>query len=282
MKPVTFALSLLALAGCASSASRPASTASPKIDARHFPGQNAVFLLYDLRAQAMAGTLNEGQAGLRHTACSTFKVPLAVMAFDAGLLTDESTALPWDGAQRSIDSWNRDHTAATWMQNSVVWYSQELARRLGRERFQGYLDAFGYGNRDLSAGLTSAWLTVTRSETDPGRGSLQISPLEQLEFQRRLWTGKLPVSPEALRKGRALTFLETSPKGFTLHGKTGSGYPPDVRGDFGWFVGHLEGHGGEWLTVAYFERTAEQADASFPGMLARRATRAILEENGLW
>lgn len=281
MKSPLIALSLLALAACASSPARPASQ-TPKIDARHFPGQNAVFLLYDLRKQAMVAALNEPQAAVRHTACSTFKVPLAVMAFDAGLLADESTALPWDGVTRSIESWNRDHTAATWMQNSVVWYSQELARRLGREKFQGYLDAFGYGNRDLSAGLTSAWLTVTRSETDPGRGSLQISPLEQLEFQRRLWTGKLPVAPEALRKARALTFLETSPKGFTLHGKTGSGYPQDVRGDFGWFVGHLEGPSGEWLTVAYFERTAEQTGASYPGMLARRATRAILEENGLW
>ena len=135
---------------------------------------------------------------------------------------------------------------------------------------------------DLSAGLTSAWLTVTREETDPGRGSLKISPREQLEFQRRLWTADLPVSPEAIARTRALMRPETSPKGFTLHGKTGSGYAPDRRGDFGWFVGHLQGSGREWVLAAYFERSAEQADGQYPGPVARRATVAVLQDLGLW
>jgi beta-lactamase class D len=52
-----------------------------------------------------------------------------------------------------MPDWNRDHTLASAIRFSVVWYFQEIARRIGAARMQRYVDAFQYGNRDLSGGV---------------------------------------------------------------------------------------------------------------------------------
>ena len=45
---------------------------------------------------------------------------------------------------------NHDHTASA-TRESVVWYFQELAARIGPERMQEYIDKIGYGNKDILA-----------------------------------------------------------------------------------------------------------------------------------
>jgi beta-lactamase class D len=59
--------------------------------------------------------------------------------------------------------------------NSVVWYCQEVARRIGSARMQAYVDRFAYGNRDILGEIDQFWLT----------GGLRISPEEQVDFLQR-------------------------------------------------------------------------------------------------
>ncbi|OLE78143.1 MAG: hypothetical protein AUF76_19870 [Acidobacteria bacterium 13_1_20CM_2_65_9] len=92
---------------------------------------------------------------------------------------------------RAYESWRRDHTLASAMRNSVVWYFQRIAEKLGMARERDYLKRFDYGNADPSSGLTTFWLGQ----------SLMISPDEQLRFLRRLYAGR-PVSIRSLRRGR--------------------------------------------------------------------------------
>ena len=80
--------------------------------------------------------------------------------------------------------WNHDHTLASATRESVVWYFQELAARIGPERMQEYIDKIGYGNKDISGGLTTFWLG----------SSLQISALEQVDLLNKLYSGQLPFS----------------------------------------------------------------------------------------
>ena len=61
---------------------------------------------------------------------------------------------------------------------------QDIARRIGAERMQKYLDLFDYGNRDIGGGIDQFWLT----------GDLRIDPMEQIDFVDRLRRGVLPVS----------------------------------------------------------------------------------------
>jgi beta-lactamase class D len=76
------------------------------------------------------------------------------------------------------------------LRDSIVWYSQEVTRRLGPERFAAYVKAFEYGNEDVSGnpgkadGLAQSWLM----------SSLAISADEQVRSIRRLLDRQLPVS----------------------------------------------------------------------------------------
>src|SRR5262249_6574898 len=115
----------------------------------------------------------------RLTPQSTFKSPHALAALDAGVVT-ENEVIKYDGHPVDFPAWGRDHTLVTALRFSVVWYFQEIARRLGPEREQKYLAQFEYGNRDASGGLTTFWLGST----------LGISPDEQEQFLVKLFTGR--------------------------------------------------------------------------------------------
>lgn len=123
--------------------------------------------------QEMGPTLNE-----RMTPCSTFKIALSLMGFDAGVLQDEMHPV-WpfqEGYDDFLDSWKNSQTPYSWMKTSCIWYSKILTSQLGLENFQRYLAALNYGNQDASGGLTRAWLS----------SSLKISPKEQVDFIKQL------------------------------------------------------------------------------------------------
>lgn len=186
----------------------------------------------------------EGDCATRVSPASTFKIAISLMGFDAGILTDEHTpVMPYrDGYPAWIASWKADTDPTSWIRNSVVWYSQKITEALGSKRFAGYVDAFHYGNRDVSGdtgkanGLTRSWLG----------SSLKISPLEQIAFLRALLDRRLPVAPKAIETTIHLLDTGLEPGGWHLHGKTGSAVPkrPDGSLDtghpIGWFVGWAE------------------------------------------
>lgn len=182
-----------------------------------------------------------GVVGTRFSPCSTFKIPLGLMGYDAGILRGRHDPA-WDydpqrdQATRAIDKQRTDPTS--WLANSVVWYSQVITRRLGMAAFQRYIDRFGYGNRDLSGtpgkndGLTQAWLM----------NSLTLSPEEQVAFLRRMLAHRL-VSPQAHALTEQIMPSFAGSGGWTVHGKTGSGtltqgLAAERKTDtMGWFVG---------------------------------------------
>jgi beta-lactamase class D len=188
------------------------------------------------------------------------------MAFDAGILEDASSAMKWDGTKFAREAWNRDQTSATWMRDSVVWFSQRLTPQLGRKRVMTYLSRFNYGNQDTSGGLTTFWLDST----------LKISPDEQLRFWRKLWRQDLPVRAHAFAVTKAITLVDTSERGATLHGKTGSG------DGLGWFVGHVALGDREYLFVTAYTDRAKPRDDRPPGVIAREISKTILSELGLY
>ncbi|WP_374077100.1 penicillin-binding transpeptidase domain-containing protein [Bdellovibrio bacteriovorus] len=247
---------------------------APKKMESYFPNVNGCFLLYDMKNSKWVEEFNPERCKERTAPCSTFKVPLALAAFDAGVLKDENTLYKWDGKQRWLPDWNKDQTAASWMKYSTVWYSQRITEKMGRKKVQSYLNKLEYGNKDFSGGLDDAWLTP--------KASVLISGYEQIEFWKKLWTNSLPVSQKSLELTRKLTFLETTPRGFTLHGKTGSGnFGVDNGQRLGWFVAHIEGQGKEYLAVVTLNDLTPTSETG-GGRLAKEALLAILKDRGLY
>lgn len=192
------------------------------------------FVLID---HATGRTLHRsGTAATRFTPCSTFKIPLALMGYDAGILKDAHNPA-WDydprvhQASRAVEKQRTDPTS--FELNSVIWYSREITRRLGAQKFKAYIDKLGYGNRDVSGnpgkadGLTHSWLM----------SSLRISPDEQALLVRRMLARRLVVSAQAQALTQSILPVFEGSGGWTVHGKTGSG---SLNGDdkpLGWFVG---------------------------------------------
>ncbi|HEV3062908.1 MAG TPA: penicillin-binding transpeptidase domain-containing protein [Vicinamibacterales bacterium] len=192
--------------------------------------------------------------GLRVTPQSTFKIPHAIAALDARVLDGADETIKYDG--RPVDSpfWRQDHTLATAIRYSVVWYFQEIAKRLGATRERDYLERFEYGNRDPSSGLTTFWLG----------GSLVISPDEQEQFLLKLYSDRLPVRADALATVRRLLVQPAGaitnatgehpfggrwPKGTVLSAKTGSGDTAEGRA-VRWLVGHVRQGSRAWVFVS--------------------------------
>ncbi len=194
----------------------------------------------------------------RISPCSTFKIPHTLLALETGVASGPEFPLPWDKVNRSVAAWNRDHTLQSAFQNSVVWYYQELARRIGAERERDFVRKLTYGNMDISGGLTNFWL----------QSSLRISAGEQIVFLQRLWSESLPVSPESQRTVKKM--MELSEKdGRILYGKTGTGT------DLGWFVGFVK-RGDRVITFA-----TRISGPNASGKEARRISEAIFEKIGL-
>ena len=254
----------------------PALAGEPNF-ARIFAGRDGCFELYDLKADKLVVRSDPTRCALRTSPCSTFKVPLALMAFDAGILADETSMMTWDGTRTSRDEWNRDQTAATWMQNSVVWFSQRLTPQLGMKTVKDYLSRFDFGNQDMSGGLKTAWLS----------SSLQVSPDDELRFWQRFWREELPVSKHAFDMTKKLTFVAESPLGWRLHGKTGSGRVDAGRTDtssglwLGWFVGYVARGNREYVFVTSYTDRVASADHRPAGWIARDIAKKILAELGL-
>lgn len=201
------------------------------------------------------------------------------MAFDAGVLKDENVVLKWDGKKDSRPEVNRDHDAKTWMRDSVVWFSQRLTPEIGSKRLQKYLHDFHYGNEDMKGGLTQAWLVAPNAKGP----ALKISAYEQLEFMKALWSDALPVSKRAMKLTREITYLETSPQGFVLNGKTGSNfYDSDRRQRLGWFVAHIARGDQEYIAVTNFRDLEKGKHDLVGGPQAKQMTKDQLVALGLW
>ena len=124
---------------------------------------------------------------------STFKIPNSVIALETGVVADpDKDIFKWDGVVRSIEAWNKDHTLRSAIAVSAVPVYQEIARRIGQERMQKYLDLFDYGNRDIGGGIDQFWLS----------GNLRIDPVQQIDFVDRLRRGVLPVSKRSQELAR--------------------------------------------------------------------------------
>ncbi len=227
-----------------------------------FGRREGCFVLYDAQAHSYTRYNPKGCAE-RFTPCSTFKIANSLIALQTGVATGPEFSLKWDGVMRPIAPWNQDHTLRSAMSDSVLWFYQELARRIGPERMADYVRRFDYGNRDTSGGLTNFWIEST----------LLISADEQVAFLRRLWADSLPVGKDVQRTTRELMELEHSDDGRIFCGKTGTA--GDAKADIarlGWFVGCVSK--GE-RRVFFATRITGERDAS--GRQARKITEGILK-----
>jgi beta-lactamase class D len=166
---------------------------------------------------------------------STFKVPNSLIALETGVVEHpDKDVFKWDGVKRGIEAWNQDHTMRSAIASSAVPVYQEIARRIGAERMQKYVDLFEYGNRNIAGGIDQFWLT----------GELRIDPIQQIDFLDRLRRRVLPISKRS--QDVVCDILPVTKVGdATIRAKTGLLGAELGKPSLGWVVGWAEKAGAQ-------------------------------------
>lgn len=165
---------------------------------------------------------------------STFKIVNSLIGIETGRIVNEKMVIKWDGIVRKHDNgdtikeWNKDLTMAEAFKVSCVPYYQEVARRIGKDTMQRWLDSLKYGNKKMGGAIDSFWLN----------NSLKITPDEQLGLIKKLYFSQLGFqkrTQEIVKK----VMLQEDNANYKLYYKTGLGYKENGR-SIGWIVGWIE------------------------------------------
>lgn len=225
------------------------------------------FVLYDLTNKNYT-VYNQTGAEKGFIPASTFKIPNSLIALELGIVEDENTTMKWDGTARSITAWNKDMTFGEAIKVSCVPCYQEIARQVGVKRYHELLKKLEFGKMDVSAeNLDMFWL----------RGDSKITPMEQVDFLKRLYKNELNVSQRSMDIVKSMLILEET-EDYILRGKTG--WATDGDYNVGWFVGWIEKDGKPY----FFATNVEATNPDEAKFIQSRVgiTKAILKEMGLY
>lgn len=185
------------------------------------------FALYDNSQNKFTIYNLERYRDSAYTPASTFKIINSLIALKTGKVFDEKEVIKWDGKQRSNVQWNQDLSLEQAFKFSSASHYQEIARRIGQDTMQIWLDSLEYGNRKIST-IDSFWLDNT----------LKITPDEQLGLVKKLYFEQLPIDKRPQRIVKQLMLFEDNAN-YKLSYKTGWGFKENGNG-LGWIVGWIE------------------------------------------
>lgn len=162
---------------------------------------------------------------------SSFMIVNSLIGLETGKISDEKMVIKWDGVVRNVTEWNQDMTMDSAFKVSADPYFQEVARRIGNDTMQRWLDSLGYGQRysKFKIGqVDTFWLNNT----------LKITADEQLGLVKRLYFDQLPFQKRSMRVVKEVMIMEKNAN-YTLAYKTGLGRLPNGNA-IGWVIGWVE------------------------------------------
>lgn len=186
---------------------------------------------------------------------STFKIVNSLIGLQKGKIVNDSMVIKWDSVKRSNEKWNRDLTMYEAFRVSSVPYYQEVARRIGKDTMEAYLNLLGYGKMSDTAKL----VITSPVDTFWLDNSIKVTPDQQLGLVKKLYFGELPgffkVHQETVK--RAMLFEDSI--NFRLGYKTGWGILPN-NNNLAWVVGWIEENNHPYFFVLNFETADRNAD----------------------
>lgn len=182
---------------------------------------------------------------------STFKIINALVGIQTGVVKDENTVIPWDGITRPIASWNQDLTMIDAFHYSAVPWYQELARRIGKDTMQQWLDTLGYAahnGRAVIKQIDTFWLD----------NSIKITADEQLGLVKKLYFEQLPFFARTQQIVNKMMLQEDN-NNYRLSYKTGWAHT-EKGSSLGWIVGWIEENKHPYFFVLQIESPDKNYD----------------------
>lgn len=203
---------------------------------------------------------NDLRANHRLSPASTFKVLNTLISLEENVILDKNSVFKWDGHTYANADSNHDQTLDSAFKISCVWCYQELARKVGAEKYRNYLQKLPYGELSEPFDVTNFWLD----------DSLEISAIEQVAFLKKVYQRTLPFSPSSYETLQQIMLMEKAPT-YTLHAKTG--FTGRVKPPIGWYVGYVEIAKEVWFFATNIE-VREEKDLPLRQKLTREALQA--------
>jgi beta-lactamase class D len=198
---------------------------------------------------------------------STFKIVNSLIGIETGKIVDENMVIKWDGIKRSHKDWNKDMDMKEAFKVSCVPYYQEVARRIGRDTMQLWIDSLHYGNQKIGDKIDTFWLD----------NSLKISPDEQLGLVQRLYFSQLPFQKRTQQIVNDVMLRESNTL-YKLSYKTGLGYDEN-HNEIAWVVGWVE----ENMHPYFFVTQVRSSDPNIDMVKVRMdITKNILKQYGFF
>lgn len=210
---------------------------------------------------------------MRFSPASTFKIVNSLIGLQTGVILDENMQIKWDGKIRfypngdTATNWNKDMNMTEAFKASAVPYYQEVARRIGKDSMQQWIDSLGYGNKNISGPIDSFWLN----------GKLKISPDEQLGLVKRLYFDQLPFRKSVHQQVKDV-MLQENKTAYKLSYKTGWGFGEDGNA-LGWVTGWIEENNHVYFFVTFIKAPGQEIDMQAVRM---NITRSILKQYGFF
>ncbi len=191
---------------------------------------------------------------------STFKIVNSLIGLQTGKISSDSMVIQWDGVERWMPDWNKDLNMYDAFRVSSLPYYQEVARRIGKDTMQYWLDSLKYGARSdtdqvvIRTAIDSFWID----------NSLKITPDQQLGLVKRLYFDQLPFFKSYQETVKRAMLFESNTN-YRLGYKTGLGYRENGN-MLGWIVGWIEENNHPF----FFVLNLETADRNAPMINIRK------------
>jgi len=161
---------------------------------------------------------------------STFKILNSMIALQTSAINSINDTIKWDGIDKGWEPWNKDQTMKTAIPISCIWFYQELARRIGKEKMQIWVNKTDYGNKNIGKEIDNFWL----------EGNLRITAKEQILFLEKLINDELQFDKYIQETVKEIIVTDST-ENYIIHSKTG------WSDQIGWNVGYIETGSNKWV-----------------------------------
>jgi beta-lactamase class D len=195
---------------------------------------------------------------------STFKIVNSLIGLQTGKISNDSMIIKWDGVDRGRTECNKDMSMYEAFRLSCPAWYQELARRIGIDTMQHWLDSLSFGNKKISR-VDTFWLD----------NSLKVRPDEELGLVKRLYFNQLPFhqrNQEIVKR----TMLFENNTDYRLSYKTGWGQT-ESGNQLAWITGWVEENKHPYFFVLNIETADKNADIP---AIRMKILKGILEQLG--
>ncbi|PWN60724.1 penicillin-binding transpeptidase domain-containing protein [Chryseobacterium oncorhynchi] len=200
---------------------------------------------------------------------STFKIINLLIALETRSIQDEYEVVKWPGKTDTVKYGFRpdiyhDMTVKEAFEVSAGWVFVELAKKIGKTNYKKYLIRSHYGNLNLSQTDADFW----------NFGNFGISPLNQVEFIKNLYTEDLPFSKRNMEIVKSVMISEKT-EDFTIRSKTG--WTRDNGINTGWWVGSIENKQGIYFFATRLLQDRQIKNPNF-GACRKQITKTIFKD----